>query len=86
MEANIRQLKANLSALIRCVQAGDIVTVNVRKRPVARIVPIPRAGRLTELACIPGIIWTGGKPAGLPRGEVLRRSVNLGKWIAEDRR
>lgn len=86
MEANIRQLKANLSGLIRRVQAGDTITVSVRKRPVARIVPIARAGRLNELARIPGIIWKGGKPAGLARGEVLRRGVSLARWIAEDRR
>lgn len=86
MEANIRQLKANLSSLIRKVQAGDTVTVSVRNRPVARIVPIARAAQLNELARIPGIVWKGGKPVGLAHGEILPRGVSLARWVAEGRR
>ena len=86
MDASIRQLKANLSGLIRKVEAGETVTVNVRNRPVARIVPIAGRGRLKELARTPGITWKGGKPAGLIRGERLPRGVSLSDWVAEDRR
>lgn len=86
MDTNIRELKANLSGVIRRVEAGETVTVSVRKRPVARIVPIARSGGLDELARTPGITWRGGKPAGMPRGEVLPRGVNLSDWVAEDRR
>ncbi len=86
MEASIREVKAHLSALLRRVQAGDTVTVNVRKRPVARIVPIGSPARPEQLASIPGIAWRGGKPRGLPRGEVLPRGVSLSGLIAEDRR
>lgn len=86
MDANIRQLKANLSGLIRRVEAGETVTVSVRKRPVARIVPIARSGGLEDLARMPGIAWGGGKPAGMAEGEVLPRGVNLSDWVSEDRR
>jgi prevent-host-death family protein len=86
METNVRQLKANLSAMLRRVQAGDAITVSVRRRRVARIVPIGRSGGPEELARIPGIVWKGGKPKGLPRGEVLPRGVSLSAWVAEDRR
>lgn len=86
MNVSIRELKAKLSVLIRKVEAGETVTVRVRKRPVARIVPIVRSSGLEELACTPGIIWKGGKPAGMLRGEILPRSVNLSDWVAEDRR
>lgn len=86
MNVNIRELKAKLSGLIRRVEAGETVTVIARKRTVARIVPIVRSSGLEELACTPGIIWKGGKPAGMPRGEILPRSVNLSDWVAEDRR
>ena len=86
MEANIRQLKAKLSGLIRRVEAGETVTVSVRHRAVARIVPIARRGALKDLARTPGIAWKGGKPAGLPHGERLPRGVTLSDWVAEDRR
>jgi prevent-host-death family protein len=86
MDANIRDLKANLSALIRRVRAGDTVTVNVRNRPVARIVPIARGSGWETLMQTPGITWKGGKPAGLPGGERMPRGVGLSDWVAEDRR
>lgn len=86
MDASIRELKAKLSGVIRRVQAGETVTVSVRNRPVARIVPIARSGGLKELMRTPGIVWKGGKPAGLPYGERLPRGVDLSDWVAEDRR
>ena len=86
MDANIRELKAKLSGVIRKVQAGETVTVSVRNRPVARIVPIARSGGLNELARTPGIAWKRGKPAGVRRGERLPRGVALSDWVAEDRR
>ncbi len=86
MEANIRELKANLSSLLRRVQAGDTVTVCVRSRKVARIVPIAKSGGPDELERVPGVVWKGGKPKGLARGEALPRGVSLSDWVAEDRR
>lgn len=86
MDASIRELKAKLSGVIRRVRAGETVTVSVRNRPVARIVPIARSGGLKELMRTPGIVWKGGKPAGLPHGERLPRGVDLSHWVAEDRR
>jgi prevent-host-death family protein len=86
MEANIRELKAKLSGVIRRVRAGETVTVSVRNRPVARIVPIGAATGLKELMRTPGIAWKGGKPAGLPRGERLPRGVRVSDWVSEDRR
>ena len=86
MDTSIRELKANLSALIRRVEAGETVTVRVHKRPVARIVPIDASSSLAELARMPGIAWSGGKPAGLPQGEVMPAKTNLSDWVIEDRR
>jgi prevent-host-death family protein len=85
MEASIRQLKANLSSYIKKAAGGEAVTVSVHNRPVARIVPI-RADSRSKLAELPGIRWNGGKPAGLPKGETLRKGVSLSAWVREDRR
>jgi prevent-host-death family protein len=86
MDTNIRELKAKLSGVIRRVQGGESVTVSVRNRPVARIVPIGAGGGVKALMRTPGISWKGGKPAGLPRGQRLPRGVDLADWVAEDRR
>jgi prevent-host-death family protein len=86
MDANIRELKAKLSGIIRKVQAGETVTVRVRNRPVARIVPIARSRAPSDLTRTPGVTWKGGKPAGLPHGERLPRGVALSDWVTEDRR
>jgi prevent-host-death family protein len=86
MDISIRELKANLSGLIRRVVAGETITVSVHGRPVVRIVPIAKSGGPDELARIPGIVWKGGKPKGLPCGQNLPRVVRLSDWVAEDRR
>jgi prevent-host-death family protein len=86
MDASIRQLKANLSGFIRRVQAGTAVTVRVRNRPVARIVPLTRRADPQALARVPGLIWKGGKPTGLVRAERLPRGAELSRRVDEDRR
>ena len=86
METSIRQLKANLSAYIKKAAAGEAVTVSVHNRPVARIVPFKVGAPLSKLKDLPGVQWNGGKPAGLPRGEAMRKGVSLSAWINEDRR
>ncbi len=47
-QVGIRELKQNASAVIAAVVAGDAMTITVRGRPVARMVPIGRT-RLEEL-------------------------------------
>jgi prevent-host-death family protein len=86
MDTNVRDLKARLSSYLRKVAAGASVTVHVRNRPVARLVPVPAPSRVVDLTRVPGIRWSGGKPRGLARAEPMRRGVSLSAWIAEDRR
>lgn len=86
MDTNIRALKANLSEVIRRVEAGETVTVSVRNRRVARIVPIDSSNDVSALLGIRGLTWNGGKPSGLVSGEQMPRGVELSRWVAEDRR
>ena len=72
MDANIRELKAKLSGVIRRVRAGETVTVSVRNRPVARIVPIARSGGLNELARTPGVAWKGASRRACRTATVCR--------------
>jgi prevent-host-death family protein len=45
----IRELRQNASAVLRRVEAGEVVEVTDRGRPVARIVSIHEASRLEQL-------------------------------------
>jgi prevent-host-death family protein len=86
MQANMRQLKANLSGYVKKASDGQCVTVNVHSRPVARIVPFKAAATLQGIAQLPGVRWNGAKPAGLVSGERMVGGVSLSDWIKQDRR
>lgn len=45
----VRELRQNASAVLRRVEAGEVVEVTDRGRPVARIVPMHEASRLEQL-------------------------------------
>lgn len=44
MDISVRELKANLSGLIRRVAAGETATITSHGKPVARLVPPPPTG------------------------------------------
>lgn len=48
-QVGIRELKQNASAVIDRVRHGESVEVTERGRPIALIVPLPRAGVLDRL-------------------------------------
>ena len=86
MQTSVRELKAQLSRLLKRVEAGATVTVRVHNRPVAEIVPIRKKRSLKTLAVEPGIAWNGRKPIGLARPEALPKNVSVSAWVIEDRR
>ena len=86
MDATVRDLKTHLSAYLRRVADGESVTVKVRRRPVARLVPVRPASPVGDLARLPGVRWSGRKPKGLERPQRLPKGVSLARWVAEDRR
>jgi prevent-host-death family protein len=46
----IRELRQQASRYLRDVQRGETIEVTDRGRPIARLVPVPVAGGLDELA------------------------------------
>jgi prevent-host-death family protein len=46
----IRELRQRASRYLRDVERGESIEVTDRGRPVARLVPVPRAGGVDELA------------------------------------
>ncbi len=86
MQTSVRELKAQLSRLLKRVEAGATVTVRVHNRPVAEIVPIRKKRTAKQLASQPGIAWNCKKPIGVDRPEALPKNVSLSAWVIEDRR
>jgi prevent-host-death family protein len=44
----MRQLKSQLARYLRAVEAGDRLTVTVRNRPVAKLIPVRAHGKMTK--------------------------------------
>jgi prevent-host-death family protein len=86
MQTNVRELKAQLSQVLKQVEAGATVTVRVHNRPVAEIVPIRKKRSVKHLAAEPGVAWNGRKPIGVARPEALPKEISVATWVIEDRR
>lgn len=81
-QVKIADLKDRLSEHLRAVENGAEIEVTDRKRPIARIVPIPGPGPLLSI-----------QPAQRPFSEVRRRRHRAARWpvsslelLMEDRR
>ncbi len=89
MQVGIRQLKAQLSALVDRAASGEVVIVTDRGRPVAELVP-HRSRELPEhLAELVrrGELTLASKPRVLPaRGARMRRGYSLSDIVIEERR
>ena len=83
----IRELKANLSACLRHVKAGDTIVISERGKPIGRINPIetPLVEKLEEGVRSRHWSWSGRKwkptaPKVKPRGKTL-----ISDLLLEDR-
>lgn len=64
-EVGIRALKQNASAVVAEAAAGETITITVRGRPVARLVP-NRSSRLEALVESGDVRLASGELAALP--------------------
>ena len=84
----IRKLKAELSAVLDRVRAGDAYVITDRDRPVALMLPFhARDERTTlqELVKSGRISWSGGKPSGSTSPPRVR-GPSVADAVIEDRR
>jgi prevent-host-death family protein len=85
-EVGIRELKDKVSGYIERAEAGEVVTVTRRGKPVARIVPVERADEVEALAAADAVQWRGRKPR-LPRPAPLSGGgKTAADYVAEGRR
>ncbi|HKV98709.1 MAG TPA: type II toxin-antitoxin system prevent-host-death family antitoxin [Vicinamibacterales bacterium] len=88
MTIGVRELKANLSACLRRVQAGERLTVTDRGRAVAVLAPVdtPASVGWAHAMVAKGLAtWSGGKPAGMAK-RIKSRGKPASLMVIEDRR
>lgn len=85
----VRELKANLSAVLKRVQAGNPVSVTAHGREIARLVPSNAPAKVEwahAMVAKGQASWQGGKPVGLAKPIRLTRGRLASDLIIEDRR
>ena len=85
----MRQLKTQLARYLRAVEAGDSLTVTVRNRPVAKVIPIRARGREAEEA-LNSLVEKGLIRPSKHRPKPLRRALKvqnarISEAVLEDR-
>ncbi|MGH7810422.1 MAG: type II toxin-antitoxin system Phd/YefM family antitoxin, partial [Candidatus Binatia bacterium] len=85
----MRQLKTQLARYLRAVEAGDSLTVTVRNRPVAKVIPIRAQGKGSE-AALNSLVEKGlirpSKRRPKPLKRALKvRNVRIAEAVLEDR-
>lgn len=85
----IRQFKSHLGRYLREVEAGDSLTVTVRNRPVAKVIPIRARGKEAEEA-LHSLVEQGlirpSKRRPKPLTRALKvRNVRIAEAVLEDR-
>lgn len=83
----VRELKANLSAVLRRVKAGATVVITDRGTPVGRIVPERESleAKLRDLAAAGVIAWSGHRLPRIAPVARTRGSKTVSDLLLEDR-
>jgi prevent-host-death family protein len=88
-KVGVRELRQNASAVLRRVEAGEILEVTDRGRPVARLVPIKPLSRWDQLVAegrlIPATVSMEEARKRFPRVTLPPGSKSLSEILAEMR-
>ena len=89
MEVSLRELKANLSAVVRRVRGGETAVVTSHRKPVARLVPVaPSGDSVADRLLAAGVISDRPRPGGLvrrPANPLPPGVATLSDAVIEDR-
>ena len=88
MSIAVRELKANLSRVLRRAQAGEVIEVTSHHRPIARIIGIPAPAAdagLRGLIAAGALSWSGGKPRPALPPELAAGGKPVSGMVLEDR-
>ena len=83
----IRELKSQLSAYLRRVEAGETVTITRHGKPVGRIVPVEATleARLTALEQTGLLAWSGERLSPLAPVAQTQGLTTVAELLVEDR-
>ncbi|MEX1140688.1 MAG: type II toxin-antitoxin system prevent-host-death family antitoxin [Thermoleophilaceae bacterium] len=85
-EVGVREFKNGASRFIDRVEAGEVITVTKRGRPVARVLPVDMPTDVAELIASGKARWNGRRPE-LPAPIRLRGDgPSASDYVAEGRR
>ncbi len=89
MEVSVRELKANLSAVLRQVEAGESAVITAHRKPVARLEPpLPQGDSIDDRLIAAGLMTERPRPGGLARRKLLPLPPGVGSLsdaVIEDR-
>lgn len=82
----LREFKDRVSSYIERVEAGEVVTVTKRGKPVARVIPAGVSPGLATLLAEGRLRWSGAQPP-VPRALRLRgEGKSASAYVSEGRR
>jgi prevent-host-death family protein len=85
----MRRLKSELARYLRAVEAGDSLTVTVRNRPVAKVIPIRAQDSETEAALASlaekGLLRPAKRKLSPVKRALKIRDVRIAEAVLEDR-
>jgi prevent-host-death family protein len=85
-DVGLREFKDKVSSYIERVEAGEVVTVTKRGKPVARVIPAGVSPGVARLLAEGRVRWNGAKPS-LPRALPLRGDgKSAAAYVSEARR
>lgn len=89
MEVSVRELKANLSAVLRQVEAGESAVITAHRKPVARLTPpLPQGDSVDDRLIAAGLMLERPVPGGLKRPKLMALPAGVGTLsdaVLEDR-
>jgi prevent-host-death family protein len=84
-----RQLKTQLARYLRAVQAGNSLTVTVRNRPVAKVIPIRQPTKASQDALKwlvqQGLLRPSNRKPKAPKRALKIGNVQIAEAVLEDR-
>ena len=89
MEVSVRELKANLSAVLRQVAAGESAVITAHRKPIARLEPLlPQGDSVDDRLMAAGLMTERPQPGGLAPRKLLPLPPGVGSLsdaVIEDR-
>lgn len=88
MQVGVRQLRAELTAMLRKVKGGEEIVITEHGRPVARLAPLELSEMVRRLRENKAVITPAKRRGGgrLEMSDLIKASGSVSDFVAEQRR